>query len=180
MLRAEKWHSKAGAGFHIRKAVHFRKWYGNNWLVVDWENDGARIRSFGAETGKVRSHNYNLDYVFRQGITWTDAVTSARNAFRWMDEGYLFDGRGPADSPGLALPTGLILALLNTEFCFQLLRVINPTLTVNVNEIQKPPVNSSVQRRSIELSRDAKKCVEHARADWNAYERSWDFQSLPS
>lgn len=164
--------------FPYQKGGPFRKWYGNNSLIVDWENDGVRIRSFGTETGKVRSHNYNLDYIFRQGITWTD-VTSARNAFRWMDEGYLFDGRGSSGFSGDGLPAELILAFLNTELCFQLLRVINPTLTVNVNEIQKLPVMSSAKQRAKEVSRDAQQCVKHARADWNAYERSWDFQSLP-
>ena len=50
--------------FPYQKGGDFRKWFGNNEYIVNWKNDGTEIMSFKDEkTGKVRSHNYNLDYI---------------------------------------------------------------------------------------------------------------------
>src|SRR5699024_5014453 len=49
---------KSGAKwFPYNKGGEYRKWYGNVEYVVDWENDGNRIRNFVDSNGKVRSHN---------------------------------------------------------------------------------------------------------------------------
>ena len=51
--------------FPFAKGGEQRKWYGNNDTVVNWENDGFEIQNFKDEkTGRIRSHNYNLDYIF--------------------------------------------------------------------------------------------------------------------
>jgi len=55
-----------------------RKWYGNRANVINWENDGQTLRSFGAST--VRSSQY----YFRSGITWTD-VTSSYFSARYLE-----------------------------------------------------------------------------------------------
>src|SRR5699024_12204782 len=41
--------------FPYNKGGSFRKWYGNQEYVVNWENDGQEIRNFKDENGKVRS-----------------------------------------------------------------------------------------------------------------------------
>lgn len=57
--------------FPYAKGGDFRKWYGNSWYVVDWQDDGWRIRNFKDEkTGRIRSHNYNLEYIFRECLSW--------------------------------------------------------------------------------------------------------------
>ena len=48
--------------FPCAKGGTFRKWYGNHEFVVDWENDGKRIKSTGRAT--IR----NKEYLFKQGI----------------------------------------------------------------------------------------------------------------
>lgn len=56
--------------FPYNKGGDYRKWYGNDDYVVNWENDGYEIMHFKDEkTGRIRSHNYNLDYIFHKGIT---------------------------------------------------------------------------------------------------------------
>ena len=51
--------------FPYNKGGEFRKWYGNNEYVVDWENDGFEVRNNKDEnTGRIRSHNYNGEYGF--------------------------------------------------------------------------------------------------------------------
>ena len=79
--------------FPYQKGGVFRKWYGNLEFVVDWQSDGLRIRNFKErETGRVRSHNYNLDFIFKAGVTWnalSSSLTSAR-----ISRYALFDNSG--------------------------------------------------------------------------------------
>lgn len=80
--------------FPYAKGGDFRKWYGNSWYVVDWQDDGWRIRNFKDEkTGRIRSHNYNLEYIFRECLSWT-RVTSGNFCIRYYPKGYLCDTAG--------------------------------------------------------------------------------------
>lgn len=162
--------------FPYQKGGKFRKWYGNNELFVNWQNDGEEIRSFGSNEGKVRSHNYNLNYIFKEGITWSD-VTSGANAFRKMDGGYLFDGRGSSGFVSGGVDENYVLAFLNSRASSHAISAINPTIAINVGEISKLPFPSS-QSSSI-AANNASAIVSHARADWNAYETSWNFTTSP-
>ncbi|TFH40650.1 MAG: BREX-1 system adenine-specific DNA-methyltransferase PglX, partial [ANME-2 cluster archaeon] len=57
--------------FAYNKGGEFRKWFGNNESIVDWENDGFKIRNFKDENGKLKSRPQNMNYYFKTGITWT-------------------------------------------------------------------------------------------------------------
>jgi hypothetical protein len=57
--------------FPYNKGGDFRRWYGNNYHVVNWEFDGRQIKNFGADTGKVRSRAQNTEFYFRPSVTWS-------------------------------------------------------------------------------------------------------------
>ncbi|MGO2383498.1 MAG: BREX-1 system adenine-specific DNA-methyltransferase PglX [Halomonas sp.] len=174
----ESANNSGGKWFPYQKGGEFRKWYGNNWLVVNWEKDGYEIQNFGRETGKIRSHNYNLNFIFKEGVTWTD-VTSSKNAFRHMPSGFLFDGRGSSGFVIEPLNLYSALSLLNSNLSHKVVEFINPTLTVNVNEIQKIPLSYKLYKSSEEYQTLAKGCVRISKNDWDSYEQSWDFSSFP-
>src|SRR5690606_6331112 len=70
------------------------KWYGNHMYIVNWENNGREIKNFrDKKTGRIRSHNYNEDYILNSGITWS-AFSSKGVSFRYSSEGFLFDSKG--------------------------------------------------------------------------------------
>lgn len=51
--------------FPYNKGGDFRKWYGNQEFVVNWENDGEEVRAFGTENGgHSRSRPQNTDTYF--------------------------------------------------------------------------------------------------------------------
>ena len=164
--------------FPYQKGGEFRKWYGNNLYVVDWANDGERIRNYGAESGKIRSHNYNLDYIFHEGVTWSD-VTSGANAFRYMPQGFLFDGRGSSGFVEEAKRLPSILSLLNSKVSYETIRVLNPTIAVNVGEIGKIPVVEALRVQPEEFTPVPKRCISLAHDDWNCFEVSWEFSAFP-
>ncbi|MBA1728563.1 hypothetical protein, partial [Escherichia coli] len=57
--------------FPYQKGGAYRKWYGNNDYVVDWENDGYSIKNFYNDKGKLRSRPQNIQFYCKEGLTWT-------------------------------------------------------------------------------------------------------------
>lgn len=84
-------------GFPMRPAASFIKWYGNNTKLVNWKNDGHALQTVKTADGaRVQAHNFNLDRIFKTGISWT-TITSGEPSFRIQDNGFLF-----ADAAGVA------------------------------------------------------------------------------
>ena len=55
----------------IIKSGSSQPWFSPVLLVVDWERDGERLRSFVDASGKLRSRPQNIDLYFRPGFSWT-------------------------------------------------------------------------------------------------------------
>ena len=164
--------------FPYEKGGAFRKWYGNHDFLVNWENDGEEVRNFGSEQGRIRSHNYNLDFIFKEGITWSD-IASGSNAFRYMPRGYLFDGRG---SSGFVTERKLfkrIFGFLNSKVSTYAISAINPTVVVNVGEIARLPFPSIPVNKTSKLDDSVKQLIHTHKWSWDSYETSWDFTNFP-
>ncbi|OOG58023.1 BREX-1 system adenine-specific DNA-methyltransferase PglX [Polaromonas sp. C04] len=189
------WHevSIAGIGFNIsnsdeafqshltwfpyQKGGVFRKWFGNCEHVVNWKDDGVDIRANVDEVGRVRSHNYNAEFGFREGITWSD-VTSGSNAFRYMPPGFMFDGRGSSGFSNNRSELLVALAVLNSRVSFECIAAINPTIAVNVGEIAKIPLHPAVSSLSKDLVDISETAIEIAKSDWDTLEQSWDYSGV--
>ncbi|MCT3044206.1 BREX-1 system adenine-specific DNA-methyltransferase PglX, partial [Leuconostoc mesenteroides] len=76
--------------FPYNKGGSYRKWYGNYDYVVNWENNGAKIRNFTDAKGKVRSRPQNTNYYFREAITWS-LITSGGFSIRHRSAGSIHD-----------------------------------------------------------------------------------------
>ena len=155
---SRKWYPYAKGG-------EFRKWFGNLEYVVNWENNGFEIRNFTNANGKVRSHNYNLEYIFKRGISW-NALSSKSTSFRILNDS-LFDNAG--SSLFLKKPNDYdyysLLGLLNSKLITNILPVINPTLNYQPGTIGKIPVKQenidvTVVKKCIEISR-----IEHSKSE---------------
>jgi len=76
------------------KGGDYRKWYGNNKYVVNWENDGYEIKNFtNKASGKARSGGYNDELILREGLTWT-YISSSNFGVRYTPAGFHFDNKG--------------------------------------------------------------------------------------
>ncbi|MEW6209586.1 MAG: BREX-1 system adenine-specific DNA-methyltransferase PglX [Acidobacteriota bacterium] len=56
--------------FHVMAGAS-QPWFSPLTVVVDWENDGERIKNFKDAYGKLRSRPQGIDYYFRPGFSWT-------------------------------------------------------------------------------------------------------------
>ena len=163
--------------FPQSKGGDYRKWYGNNITVLDWSNDGHELQTRLHSSGnRILAHNFNLDCIFREAITWTK-ISSGRFGSRFQPSGYLFN-----DASSNAFPTNidrhLCLGLLCSITTQTILSVLNPTLNYVPGTIGSVPVPIG-DALTASAKRVCNAALQLARHDWNTYERSWDFQSFP-
>ncbi|WP_295622930.1 BREX-1 system adenine-specific DNA-methyltransferase PglX [uncultured Lamprocystis sp.] len=169
--------------FPLLKGGSFRKWFGNCFHVVDWENDGEMLKAYisdwygGAHYSKeIRSE----DYYFNECITWSDIAAPNKFGARYCGTGFISSTVGGgvyADSQTL----WFLNALLCSKMANIWLGVINPTLHSNPGDIAAIPLPLSTPSLSFrqEIESRSIRCGKIAEEDWNSFELSWDFQSLP-
>jgi type II restriction/modification system DNA methylase subunit YeeA len=162
--------------YPYNKGGQFRKWYGNIVYLVNWENDGFLIRQFRDSNGKLRSRPQNTQCYFQEGVTWSD-VTSGFLSARYLPKGNIYDISGHSAFPVGEKVRYSIIAYMNTVFCKNLAKILNPTLHFQIGDYCNLPYPSKFIRNDVK--ENAKTCVNHAKSDWNSYETSWDFTSLP-
>lgn len=163
--------------FPYNKGGDFRRWYGNNCLVVNWENDGMDIQNFKDEkTGRVRSHNYNLDYIFREGLTWS-ALSSTYFSVRRVYSGFLFDDKGSS----VFMDDSIIdytLGFLNSTIAGNLIKIINPTISFQPGNLSALPFIID-SRYKTDVEGRVEELVNISKGDWDSFETSWDFKIHP-
>jgi type II restriction/modification system DNA methylase subunit YeeA len=161
--------------FPYNKGGEFRRWYGNQSFVVNWEDDGREIRTFGTENGgRARSRAQNTDFYFRPSLSWSK-ITSGGFALRRFPLGFIFDVAGCSifsDNPEV------VLGCLNSVIMTQSVNSLSPTLNFEVGQVQEFPLLEVADYRA-QVVDHVGALVRGSSSDWNAYERSWGFQSLP-
>jgi hypothetical protein len=164
--------------FPYVKGGEFRRWFGNHDLVVDWEDDGERVRrNVDLRTGRVRSHNYNGEYAFRKGLTWS-GLSSGGFSVRYVDGGCMFDAKGPMGFPKAATDIRHVVGFLNSCVSTTLLEMLAPTMDFKIGQVLKLPLSNddSLASKVVPI---AEECISIARADWDNFETSWDFRDQP-
>jgi len=155
----------------------FRKWFGNNEYVVHWKNAGDAPKStITQRTGDHWSrYIISTDYFFREGINWSDISTDSFSA-RLHPVGFAFTSITMAAFPE-EQGVSDILVLSNSKVGTHFLRALSPSLHFGIGEFKKLPITRSLGRNLNAAT--CNEAVSIARTDWNAYETSWDFTTLP-
>ena len=157
--------------FPTNKGGNYRRWYGNNYYVANWENDGQEMKAFSGSV--IR----NPQYYFRQGITWS-SLSSAGVSMRFSPKGFLFESKGSMcyfkDDDNLSY----VLALMNTKVVDEMLRILAPTLDYHEGPMSKVPTVIDVTKEQ-EVGVISKSNIDIAKGNWDAYETSWDFKRNP-
>lgn len=154
--------------FPYNKGGAFRRWYGNQYLVVNWENDGEEIRHF--KPAVIRNPNY----YFRESISWS-LTSSGGVGFRYNPQAAIFDVNGMSLFPTNKDHFYLLLGALNTNLYKFFALLINPTLALQCGDVAKipSPQYNDKEFNIIHLSKESYKI---SRQDWDAHETSWDFR----
>ncbi|WP_039048212.1 BREX-1 system adenine-specific DNA-methyltransferase PglX [Acinetobacter junii] len=161
--------------FPFNKAGEFRKWYGNQEYVVNWKNDGSEIKDYRDENGKQRSRPQNIEYYFKESISWSD-VTSSTNAFRFYPCGFIHGNVAHSVFDFKNDEKAEFLLFLNNKFCSDLVKILSPTMHFDIGYFNKLPM-PNMQEITKKVSVD--KLINLAKNDWDSYEISWNFTENP-
>ena len=162
--------------FPYSKGGEFRKWYGNFENIVNWKNDGYEIQNFKDSSGKIRSHNYNLEFIFNEGLTWS-ALSSSLFSIRKLPKGFLFDNSGSSLFKKNEISLNYLLFLLSNKNINKFLSLLNPTLNYQPGTLNKIPViykHFYNDKINVLVSQN----IDISKEEWDSRETSWDFERL--
>lgn len=167
--------SSGGKWFPCTKGGTFRRWYGNNEYVVNWENDGEELFEFaGSLYGSPTRIIKNASRYFESGLTWSSIAPVF--SMRYCPPGFIFETKGSMCFPHKATDMMPLLAISNSKVIEKALAVFSPTLDFHEGPLGKVPISfGSAHDLTGAL---AKKAVSWSSKDWNSYETSWDFTGL--
>lgn len=162
--------------FPYNKGGDFRKWYGNNDYVVNWENDGWEIKHFTDDKGKLRSRPQNTDTYFHESITWSK-ISSGAIAFRYKPTGHIYDVAGTS----VFTDTTMLLYLAgfcNSCVAMRFAQMLSPTINYEVGHIASLPIIENNENKE-SIINTVNNNIQISKADWDSYETSWDFNRNP-
>ena len=161
--------------FPYNKGGGYRKWYGNNLEVVNWENDGAEIRKYNNYLNSTRSSNIgiaNTQYYFKESGTW-GLVSSAKFSVRYSPTGAIFDTGG---SSLFSNNIKYLVGLLNTNLVQEIMHIQNPTLNFQPGNVARIPIIIKDEKNISEIVVEN---INISKIDWDSFETSWDFKKHP-
>ncbi|MEL1241688.1 BREX-1 system adenine-specific DNA-methyltransferase PglX [Flavobacterium flavipallidum] len=155
--------------FPYNKGGEFRRWFGNNEYIVNWESGGRDIYNNGMTSFRGKN------YYFKKGITWS---FFGFNNFgvRFKDDGYIFDISGMSSFPS-SDELYFFIALLNSNVGFLFLQAVAPTVNFQANDISSVPVQ--FPDKLTDINKLTINSIDLSRKDWNSRETSWDFEQSP-
>ena len=151
------------------KGGEFRRWYGNRECFLKYNLESL------AQMEKCAGFRHDgKEFYFKQHIGWSK-ITSSLSSFRLYEDVFTFDSAGLGLFPknGESLRTSL--ALLNSKVVLKQIEILNPTLNVTPIVVKQLPYKGI----NLHVETIVNDCIEVSKADWNAYETSWDFTVNP-
>ena len=163
--------------FPLIKGGDYRKWYGNQVLIVDFKNDGEEIKKLVLQKYPyLDSPDFvvkNQDYYFQAGITWNDVSTGFFCA-RLVSNGFIFADAGPMYFSQVS--SEALLGYFNSN-TFQLLaNAVCQGLHYSTGDIPLIPFIEFDSSKTINIVSLLKKI---SKRDWDSFETSWDFFRHP-
>ncbi|MCD7743821.1 MAG: BREX-1 system adenine-specific DNA-methyltransferase PglX [Lachnospiraceae bacterium] len=168
--------------FPYCKGGSFRKWYGNNDYVVNWENNGFEIKENTKRVYPYLGDNLgwkisNESYYFKSGLTWS-GVGARVFGVRAYPSGMIFDSGANSYFVNDADDYEYFAGLLNCNVINNTINIINPTINTGCGVIAQLPAIYS-KRQKPDIKEKVIQCIDISHNDWDAFETSWDFKRHP-
>ena len=151
------------------KGGEYRKWYGNLEAVLKYSK--KHLEQMSINPG---FRHDGKEYYFLEHIGWSK-ITSSKSSFRKYPSGCTFDSAGLGLFSSKKYKLSSAVSFLNSNISSYIISLLNPTLNVTPQILKKIPF--------VNAPRQVLQNTEHLelqeKYDWDAYERSWDFTTLP-
>lgn len=166
--------------FPYNKGGNFRKWYGNNEYVVNWENDGEEIKKVVCEKypylkGDCEFVVKNQSFYFKESGTWS-FISSLCFGVRYSYPGFIFDVAGSSLFSDNMLY--YLIGFLCSKLSYELLKMLNPTMNFQVGDIARLPIVFS-ESKKLQINALVEQNIAISKDDWDSFETSWDFEQHP-
>jgi len=162
--------------FPCSKGGSFRRWYGNQDFVINWENDGKELKEYASILYKNFTRTIkNISYYFQEGLTWS-TISSSKFSLRYLPRGHIFETKGAVCFFNNYDSLIFTLGLMNTKVVHKILGIISPTLDYHEGPIGRVPV---VPVSNHNINSIVEKNTAQTKQDWDSYETSWNFSTLP-
>ena len=162
------------------KGGEYRKWYGNQEYIVNWEDNGLEIKENTRKVYPQLGDNLgwkisNEAYYYMEHICWTD-ITTKGLSFRYFPKGFIFDA-----SANVVFTSKEefydVLAYLNSKMINALAQLLNPTLHFKLGNYNSLPMLK--KSSSDKAGKIAQNNILLSKTDWDSFETSWDFKRHP-
>ena len=163
------------------KGGEYRKWYGNQDYVVNWENNGFEIKENTKRVYPELGDNLswkisNESLYFMPHICWT-ALTSRGTSFRYFPNGFIFDCSANvcfAKKQSMYVLAGF----LNTNIVNEVSKILNSTMNFTLGNFNALP-SVIFGANECDVERIVRDNIYLSKTDWDSYETSWDFKRSP-
>ena len=164
--------------FPMDKGGGYRKWYGNNIAIVNWQRDGAEIKEniiikYPYLNGNPDFVAKNSSYYFKRGTTW-GKITSSKFSCRYTGVGFIFSDAGSKIPTENEIDALTVTQFLNSSVSSYCLSLLSQTLNFEQGTIAKLPFDKTLNELNT-----AKQLIELSVYDWDSQEDSWDFTIHP-
>lgn len=160
--------------YPCNKGGGYRKWYGNNESVIDFEFRGKRLKESNCKGTAIGDDSY----FFLPCLTW-GRITSSKFSIRQSPNGFVPEHAcGVMLSNENRLPNPIFLALYNSTVADTMLNLLAPTLNFTQGPVGRLPLSPDTKaaQKIMDL---ANECTYLSRNDWDTQETSWDFKRNP-
>ena len=112
------------------KGGDFNKWYGNNWLVINKENNFEYIK---------QQNSYTIpreEYLYREAITFPESSTKG-SCFRYLESNVFFSNKS---SSIFSKEVFFLLGIMNSPLISYFTECLNPTVDTELHDIKRLPL----------------------------------------
>lgn len=164
--------------FPYNKGGEFRKWYGNNDYVVNWQFGGKEVFDDAKHDGR-NVQDYPNELKFIPCVSWS-LITSSSPAFRYKEHCI-------SDIAGMSFWTNsekyknylkFLLGFSNTNIANFLLKLIAPTMNFQAGDISRLPIIFNENKKQ-QIDALVEQNIAISKDDWDSFETSWDFEEHP-
>ncbi len=166
--------------FPYNKGGEYRKWYGNNEFVINWECNGKEVKEYAAKLYKSYSRTIkNEEFYFKNGLTYT--FISEDMGVRYSQNGFIFDVAGSSIFFESEEQINIVLALLCSKVSKLFLDIMNPTYNIQVGDIKNIPISKKLfyDEISSKIKSLTHKNIIISKREWDSFETSWNFKTHP-
>lgn len=157
--------------FPHNKGGRFQKWYGNDYYVINWKNDGRELRE------APRSVIRNEKFFFRPAISWS-AISNNKLGFRFVPEGNTFNAAGPEIFAKNEKDIYYILGILNSSLAQEISEACSMGWNKSTGEIAELPMIYRPEYAA-KMTSLVQECIQMMQEDWNENETAPGFKRHP-